>query len=58
MSEETHKFGDSELGQALAIAAIILAVTLGIGGCELMEHYARSPDKPAATESQRESEKP
>ncbi len=31
-------FGDSHLGKGLALAAVILAICLGIGGCDVLCH--------------------
>lgn len=32
------RFGDSELGEGLALATVILAICLGIGGCDVLCH--------------------
>lgn len=42
------KFADSELGGALGLAAVILAVLLGIGACNLLTGIGASKNHPAA----------
>ena len=48
MGEEAHSFGNSDLGQGLGCAAVILAILLGVGGCQLMidcGHALHHPEK-------------
>ena len=53
--KDKKPFGDTELGDSLGIAAIILAVCLGVGGCIHLVSIPTAPDtqtsQPAADSS-------
>ena len=53
MSEDRKHFGDTSLGQGIAVALVILAFCLGIGSCGRMVMTAQTkgaeaPEQPQA----------
>lgn len=54
---DLREFGDSELGRILFLAAVIIAVLLGVWGCQLMLDYGQHLREPSIVKPQMEKEK-